>query len=159
VKIPDFLFVLINPIVRFLLKSPIHFFWSKSLLLITFTGRRSGKQFTTPVRFVISGEIVRCFTSSENQWWRNLRGGSNVVLRIEGREAPYHAVAVENDPAETEKWLVYYLAKFPQDAAYHDIRLNKDKSLDTTSLKKASRNAIVIVASPIEYYGPHSQII
>jgi len=72
-----------------------------------------------------------------------------VVLRIEGCEAPYHAVAVENDPAETEKWLVYYLAKFPQDAAYHDIKLNKDKSLDTASLEKASRNAIVIVASPI----------
>jgi len=149
VKIPEFLFVLINPIVGLLLKSPIHYFWSSSLLLITFTGRRSGKKFTTPVRFIRTGEIVRCFTSSENQWWRNLRGGSDVVLRIEGRETPYHAVAVENDPAEIEKWLVYYLARFPQDAAYHDIRLNKDKSLDTASLQRASKNAIVIEASPI----------
>ncbi len=72
-----------------------------------------------------------------------------MVLRIEGCETPYHAVAVENDPAEIEKWLVYYLARFPQDAAYHDIRLNKDKSLDTASLEKALKNAIVIEASPI----------
>ncbi len=148
-KIPEFLFILINPVVRILLKSPIHFFWSGSLMLLTFTGRKSGKRFTTPVRFIRTGETVRCFTSSENQWWRNLRGGSDVVLRIEGRDIPYHANVVENDPKEIEKWLVYYLASFPQDAAYHDIRLNKDKSLNSLDLERASSNAVVVEACPV----------
>lgn len=148
-KIPDFLFVFLNPIVRFLLKSPIHQFWSSSLLLITFEGRNSGKKFTTPVRYISIGETVRCFTLSQNQWWRNFRGGSDVSLRIKGSEKLYHAVAVENDPAEIEKWLVYYLAKYPQDAAYHDIRINMDKSLDKEGLERASKNAIVIEATPI----------
>ena len=117
-------------------------------MLITFTGRRSGRQFTTPVRYIRDGETVRCFTSAENQWWRNLRGGADVVLRIEGRDAPYHANAVDNDPDEVKKWLQYYLGLFPQDAAYHDIRIDKDKSLVPHDLEKASRSAIIVEAKP-----------
>jgi len=148
-KIPEPLFAIINPIMRLLLRSSIHFILSKSLMLITFTGRNSGHQFTTPVRYFRDGETVRCFTSAENQWWRNLRGGADVVLRIEGRDAPYHATAVENDPEEVKKRLRHYLGLFPQDAAYHDIRLNRDKSLVSEDLEKASRSAILVEAVPI----------
>jgi hypothetical protein len=118
-------------------------------MLITFAGRKSKRRFTTPVRYVRDGDIVRCFTSAQNQWWRNLRGGADVVLRIEGQDAPYHATAVDNDPVEVEKWLRYYLARFPQDAAYHDIRLNSDKSLVLEDLEKASWSAVVVEARPI----------
>ena len=148
-KIPEPLFAIINPIVRFLLKSRIHFLWSGSLMLITFTGRRSGRRFTTPVRYIRDGETVRCFTSAENQWWRNLRGGADVVLRIEGRDVPYHAKAVDNDPEEVKRWLEYYLGLFPQDAAYHDIRINRDKSLVSEDLEQSSRSAILIEAQPV----------
>lgn len=118
-------------------------------MLITFTGRKSGRQFTIPVRYLQVGETVRCFTSAESQWWRNLRGGADVVLRIEGRDAPYHATAVENDPEEVKKSLRHYLGMFPQDAAYHDVRLNRDKSLVSEDLEKASRSAILVEAKPI----------
>jgi hypothetical protein len=149
VKIPEPFFVIINPTMRFLLRSPLHFFWSRSLMLITFTGRKSGRQFTTPVRYVREGETVRCFTSAENQWWRNLRGGADVILRTQDRDAPFHAVVIENDPGEVKKQLLSYLSLFPQDAAYHDIRLNRDKSLVAEDLEAASRNAIVVEAHPI----------
>ena len=118
-------------------------------MLITFTGRNSGREFTTPVRYFRDGETVRSFTSAESQWWRNLRGGADVVLRIEGRDAPYHATAVQNDPEEIRKWLRHYLDLFPQDANYHDIRLNRDKSPVSEDLEKASRNAILVEAQPI----------
>jgi deazaflavin-dependent oxidoreductase (nitroreductase family) len=148
-KLPEPLFAIINPVVKLLLKSPLHFLSSRSLMLITFTGRKSGREFTTPVRYVRTEETVRCFTSSENQWWRNLRGGADVVLRTEGQNAPYHAVVIENNPEEVKQQLQHYLALFPQDAAYHDIRLNNDKSLVTADLEAAARNAIVVEAHPI----------
>jgi len=118
-------------------------------MLITFTGRKSGRRFTTPVRYVRDGETIRCFTSAENLWWRNLRGGANVVLRIGGQDASYQARTVEGDPVEVKKWLQYYLGLFPQDAAYHDIRVNSDKSLVAADLEKASRNAIMVEAKPV----------
>jgi len=148
-KIPEPLFAIINPIMRLLLRSPMHFVSSRSLMLITFTGRNSGRQFTIPVRYLQVGETVRCFTSADSQWWRNLRGRADVVLRIEGRDAPYHATAVENDPEEVKKSLRHYLGMFPQDAAYHDVRLNRDKSLVSEDLEKASRSAILVEAKPI----------
>lgn len=148
-KLPEPLFVIVNPIVRLLLRSPIHHFWSASLMLITFRGRNSQREFTTPVRYIRVGDTVRCFTSSENQWWRNMRGGAEVLLRIEGEEKRYRATAIENDPPHAREWLQYYLVRFPQDAAYHSIRLNPDKSLVTEDLREASRHAIVIEATPL----------
>jgi deazaflavin-dependent oxidoreductase (nitroreductase family) len=133
---------------RFLLRSPIHALWSGSLMLITFTGRKSGKQFTTPVRYIKKGDKVRCFTAAENQWWRNLRSGASVSLLIKGQSTDYQAQAVFDDPVDIKKQLVAYLGMFPQDAAYHDIRLNKDKSLDEQDLEHASRHAVVVEALP-----------
>jgi len=146
-KLPESLFAIINPVMRMLLSSPIHGLWSGSLMLITFTGRKSGRQFTTPVRYIKTGETIRCFTARENQWWRNLRSPAEVHLRIRGKTIRYEAQAVHEDAAEIRKWLVFYLGLFPQDAAYHDIRLNKDKSLLESDLERAVANAIVVEAN------------
>ena len=148
-KLPEPLFAIINPVMRFLLRSPAHGLLSDSLMLITFTGRKSGKQFTTPVRYIKTGDTVRCFTSSENQWWRNLRSGARVSLLIKGQISDYRAQAIFDDPDDIKKKLVSYLALFPQDAAYHDIRLNKDKSLDEQDLEKAASAAVVVEAVPV----------
>lgn len=113
-RLPEPLFLIINPMMRMLLRSPLHFVQSKSLMLITFKGRKSGRLFTTPVRYVRIGDKVRCFTSAENLWWRNLRGGAAVSLRIEGKEAPYWASSIESNPAATRDALTHYLTVFPR---------------------------------------------
>jgi deazaflavin-dependent oxidoreductase (nitroreductase family) len=148
VKLPEPLFAIINPVMGFLLRSPLHGLLSDSLMLITFTGRKSGRQFTTPVRYVKDGDTVRCFTSAENQWWRNLRAGARVSLLIKRQSIECDAQATFDNPAAIKEQLVAYLDLFPQDATYHDIRLNKDKSLNEQDLEQAAHNAIVIEAVP-----------
>jgi hypothetical protein len=147
-RLPEPLFLLINPMMRILLRSPLHFVQSKSLMLITFTGKKSGRHFTTPVRYVRIGDTVRCFTAPENLWWRNLRGGAAVSLRIEGKERPYWAT-IENDPTAVRDALTHYLGLFPQDAAYHGIRLNRDKSLVAGDLERVAHHAVVVQARPM----------
>ena len=147
-RLPEPLFLIINPMMRMLLRSPLHFLQSKSLMLITFTGRKSGRVFTTPVRYVRVADSVRCFTSAENRWWRNLRGGAAVSLRIEGKEAAYWAAPIENDPGAKREALRHYLALFPQDAAYHGIRLNPDRSPVSEDLERALHDAVVVEARP-----------
>lgn len=146
-RLPEPLFVLINPMMRLLLRSPLHGLVSGSLMLITFTGRRSGRRYTTPVRYIRRGDAIRCFSSSETRWWRNLRGGAEVTLRIRGRDATYHAVALHDDPAQLRAALEDYLAEFPQDAAYHDIRRSKN-GLDAGDLERAAREAVMVEAVP-----------
>ncbi len=146
-KLPEILFTVINPTMRIFLRSPFHPLLSRSLMLISFTGRRSGRRYTTPVRYIRIGTTVRCFTSSQNQWWKNLRGGADVVLRIEGVDKRYHAIAIADDPDMIKAALSDYLGLYPQDAAYHDIRLKKNGALVAADLERASHNAVVVEAT------------
>jgi hypothetical protein len=145
-KVPEIFFKIINPIMKFLLRSPFHGALSKSIMLITFTGRNSGRKFTTPVRYMQTDGTVRCFTAVENQWWRNLRGGAAVTLRVNGQDGSYSARAIHDDPVQIRKWLLFYLGLFPQDAAYHEIRVNKDKTLNEADLDRAVKKAILVEA-------------
>lgn len=148
-KIPEKLFVLINPIMRFLLRSPVHGLFSNSLMLITFKGRKSGRIFTTPVRYIRYEKSILCFSSSENTWWRNLVGGAEVKLNIKGSEERYLATAI-TESEETKKWLLYYLELFPEDAAYHNIRLDQNKQLNQQDLAISLKQAVLVRANSIK---------
>ena len=118
-------------------------------MLITFTGRKSQRKFTTPVRYVAVDGVIRCFTSQNNLWWRNLKGGAEVKLRVAGKEERYRAEAVFHEPERIKLALDHYLTLFPQDAAYHGIRLEKDKSLNQQDLARVATEAVVVEARPL----------
>ena len=117
-------------------------------MVITFRGRRSGKVFTTPVRFIQNEGVIRCFTSRKNQWWKNMRGGSDVELRIQGKERRFRASVIDDDPDKAREWLAFYLGLYPQDASYHDVAPNRDKSLNEHDLDLAAQWAVVLEAHP-----------
>lgn len=75
-----------NRIVRFLLHTPFHGLVSGSVMLITFTGRKSGKTYTTPVQYGREGDTVTFFSQKQRSWWKNLLGGAPVMLRLQGRD-------------------------------------------------------------------------
>ncbi len=143
-KIPEPLFFVINAIMRGLLRSPLHFVVSKSVLVITYTGRKSGRKLSTPVRYIRVEGRIRCLTSEHTQWWRNVQASPGVTLLIEGSSAPFHVEIQERDPELTAQKLRHMLGLFPQDATYQDIRLNADKSLNEEDLLAASHKAIVV---------------
>jgi deazaflavin-dependent oxidoreductase (nitroreductase family) len=143
-KIPEPLFVVVNVVVRLLLKSPLHFLMSNSVLLISYIGRKSGAVHSTPVRYIRSGSRLRCFTSEPVQWWRNVQANPSVSLVVQGKKNPYTAIVLERDPAQVQQLLSEFLSVYPQDAAYQEIRLNSDGSLNNDDLAKASHSAIVV---------------
>lgn len=80
---------LLNRFMGALLRSPFHGSASRSVMLITFTGRKSGRPYATPVSYHRDGERVIAFT--EASWWRNLVGGAPVALVI--KRTRYHGRA------------------------------------------------------------------
>ena len=78
----------LNPVVRALLRSPLHRVLSGRLALITVTGRRSGRRFTIPVGYRREDGHVRIAVGlpQRKRWWRNLRGGAAVTVRLAGTE-------------------------------------------------------------------------
>ncbi len=74
-----------NLFVKPLLRSPLHFLISGSVLLITFTGRKSGKVYSTPVQYRRTGDVVTFFTDKRRAWWKNLPG-AEVTVRLRGHD-------------------------------------------------------------------------
>ena len=64
----------VNAAMRFILRSPLHGMVSKTITLITFTGRKSGKTYSTPVSYSQKGSQVTIFTHGE--WYKNLAAGA-----------------------------------------------------------------------------------
>ena len=89
-----------NPLVIWLLRSPLHALMSDSVLLLTFEGRRSGRTYTTPVSHIRYGEDVILVAARDHSWWKNPRGGAPVRLRISGRNEEGVAEALEDAFAE-----------------------------------------------------------
>lgn len=90
-----------NRIVKFLLNTPFHGLVSGSLMLITFTGRKSGKIYTTPVQYGREGNTVTFFSQKQRSWWKNLLGGAPVNLRLQGRDVQGTAEALPDTDEAT----------------------------------------------------------
>jgi hypothetical protein len=83
---PVTIFRAANKVIRPLLASPLHNILSGRLMLLTYSGRKSGKQFTIPIGYFHwnDGEILSM--SSLRSWIVNLRDGRTVSLRIRRRQ-------------------------------------------------------------------------
>ncbi len=95
-----------------LLRSPLHFLVSHGLMLITVTGRKTGKQYTTAVAYVRDGPRVVFFSGRDLLWIKNLAGGAPVRLRLRGKDLPATAhpcPAADPDFARLFKKLYPYL--------------------------------------------------
>jgi hypothetical protein len=80
---PKAFYRVINPLMKALLRSPWHGWLSHAMLLLSFYGRKSGKRYTIPLAYVQHND--RIFVLTHSPWWKNLRGGAPVLMRLQGR--------------------------------------------------------------------------
>ena len=86
----------LNRITRPLLRSPAHSVLSDRLLLLTFTGRKTGRRYTIPMNYTERGDTIVLVPQAPERktWWRNLRGeGAPVRVRLRGEDRTGWAVA------------------------------------------------------------------
>ena len=84
-----------NPVVRAVLSSPLHPLLSRTLALITITGRRSRRRYTFPVGYHQDGDrvLINVGWPERKEWWRNLRDAGQVEMRIRGTRRRGQALA------------------------------------------------------------------
>jgi hypothetical protein len=73
---------------------------SRNVAIITYTGRRSGRTFSTPVAYRRSDDDLEIDANlpDAKTWWRNFLGESApLTVRLEGREHTGHAVAQRDE--------------------------------------------------------------
>lgn len=88
-----------NRLLGSILRSPLHLIASGGVMLITVTGRRSGRHYTLPVEYRRQGALVTVTSRRDRTWWRNLRGGAPVAVRIRGRDLAGSAEVIEDRSA------------------------------------------------------------
>jgi hypothetical protein len=87
---------LMNPLLRRVLRSPLHPVASRWTLLIVYVGRRSGRRFTLPVVYAPTERSLVVVTPRHaSNWWKNFRTpwDCTVWLRGEACEATGEVVS------------------------------------------------------------------
>ncbi len=105
-----------------MLRSPLHVFMG-SILLITVTGRKSGRAISTPVNYARDGDALLVTSKTDRTWWKNVRGGAKVTLLINGKTYQADANVVE-DRAAVERELLRFFRLVKRTIA--GIHLDKD---------------------------------
>ncbi len=137
-----------NPIVRMILNSSLHRWMSATLLLITYRGRKTGKEYTLPVQYVRDGECIYIVPGMPERktWWRNLRGGQPVRLRIAGKTVDAHAETIDaqSDPVLAARVLAQYFRRFPPSARQHNVPMSSDGAFAPADLARAAQSMVLV---------------
>ena len=111
-----------NDFMSWVLRSPLHGMLSNGMMLITVTGRKTGKKYTTPVGYYEEGGYLWIITSRDRTWWRNLHGGAEVGLFLK-RKPVIASAELELDENVVEVHMFEYLRHVPQAAKPMKIRM------------------------------------
>ena len=140
-----------NPVMRALLRSPFHRLLSGQILLLTYNGRRSGRQYTLPVGYLRDGDalLVVAQHSELKQWWRNLRDGAPVVVLVRGRWMPARPDVIEECTAvaaEVERLIVTLGAREASRRLYMSLDLAPPPTRE--QLAQALHGVVVVRITP-----------
>ncbi|MBX3015468.1 MAG: nitroreductase family deazaflavin-dependent oxidoreductase [Caldilineaceae bacterium] len=114
-----------NPLMKWLLRSPWHTVASQEVMLITFTGRKTGKRYTTPVNYVQDGEVLSVLSHARRTWWRNLRGGAPVTIVLRGKRIETIGTAYEK-AEDVEELFLQHLKMAPKYATIFSVEMDSE---------------------------------
>lgn len=132
-----------NSIMKWLLASPVHSLVSKSMMLITYKGRKSGKTYTTPVNYIRDHNKIYVTSLRERVWWRNLRDEEMVTVRLRGVDVRAVPQVVEDDEGVADLLAVCFRL-MPRLAKYYQVGLDGEGNPSTADLLETSKSKVVI---------------
>lgn len=115
-----------NDFMAWVLRSPFHGMLSNGMMLITITGRKTGRKFTTPVGYYHEGGYLWVITRRKGTWWKNLQGGAQVDLLMKRKPVRAFAEIEQDEPAVAAR-MPEYLEHIPMAAKRMEIRMEAGK--------------------------------
>jgi hypothetical protein len=132
-----------NPMMTLLLKSPLHGVISRGVMLVTVTGRESGKSISTPTNYLRAGDTLWVISWRTRRWWKNLRGGANVRVLLAGRSVEGRGQVIEEQKVVAQSLFEYY-RKVPQLAKYVQIGLDAAGAPVWPDCEHAAQKMVVV---------------
>lgn len=133
-----------NAMVSALLRTPLlHRVISSQLLLLTFTGRKSGKRYTTPVGYMREGQTVTILTKWFRGWWRNFRESAPVEVLAAGKTYAGTAKAI-TDEAAIIPIFANMLKKYPYQAGIYGVRMISPNEPDMDDVRQIASKLVAL---------------
>ena len=125
-----------NDFVKFFLRTPLRVFLGNTML-VTVMGRKTGTEYTLPVGYYRDNDVLWVLSSRDRTWWRNVQGGANIKLLLNGKDMSAFADVVLDENA-VEQLLVDHVLRNPVSARSLDVRMQKNvpNGDDVTRLAK-----------------------
>jgi deazaflavin-dependent oxidoreductase (nitroreductase family) len=142
----DRFFSRLNPLISLVLRTPLHWLLSPGVMLITVTGRRSGRRYTIPVGYQRYDETLTVMVSEapRKTWWRNYREPGLAEILLRGRNLPARAEVVAPGSEEFRSRCQRTLERMPWLGRVFGIEYDRSRGLDDDQVKQlAEHNAVV----------------
>jgi deazaflavin-dependent oxidoreductase (nitroreductase family) len=134
----------LNALMKLMLHTPVVQGWiGETIALITFTGRRTGMSYTTPVTYYREGDTVIVITKKPRNWWRNLLEHPEVELRLKGRTFEGHARASVGSEAELPV-LLKFLENRPFDAKAYGVTITPEGVVNRNEARRVLMQVVLI---------------
>ncbi|HEX2141180.1 MAG TPA: nitroreductase/quinone reductase family protein [Candidatus Limnocylindria bacterium] len=124
-----------------ILRSPLHPVLSGKYTIIEFTGRKSGRKYSTPVAYVKEGE--RILMTTDSPWWRNMSGGAPVKVWVGGRRREGTATAV-TDPERSAAILRMLVDAIPSYAGPAELAREGGRVSDAEIARAVAEGRVAI---------------
>jgi len=134
-----------NPFIKALLRSPLHGQMSGSVAILHFRGRKSGREFETPLSYVREDGTVFLLSAQTTVWWKNLREeGTPVTLEIAGESLNGKTKLWEGDSEALRARVHRYISALPRDAKFYAIDLDANQNPVEESLAKVAPDLVFV---------------
>jgi F420H(2)-dependent quinone reductase len=135
----------LNPVMRGLLRSPLHGITSHNIGIVHFTGRKSGRRLNTPLSYTREGNIVRLLSNQSTRWWLNFRGeGVKVEMEIARKRHAGIATLLEGDSDALREGVRGFIRALPRDAKVYGLELDSNGEVVEESLAAIAEQLILV---------------
>jgi hypothetical protein len=141
------LFRFMNPVMRRLLKSPVHRLLSGQLMLLEYTGRVSGQTYAIPIAYFAwdSGSVL---SISGSRWWKNLRDGRRVPLLVRGVRHTAVPAVIESADSRADLFAEFVRRYGPKVAGRLEAGLPSGRHPTPDELRSAAATKMLIRFDP-----------
>ncbi|MCE1253625.1 MAG: hypothetical protein LWX83_08775 [Anaerolineae bacterium] len=136
-----------NHIVSYILRSPFHAAFSGNTMLVSWTGSKSGKTYSTPVNYIVNENVLITTSLQRRTWWRSLRSGKPVTLYFRGKR-----ISATGQVLEGEESLIPALQNIfklmPAYARYFNVSMNENNEPVIEDLRREAQKRVIIYFTP-----------
>lgn len=132
-----------NRFMSWLLNSPFHGLISGSILLIIYTGRRSGKEFSAPLNYVRDGNTLWLTSVRDRTWWRNFREEWPIRVLLQRKEVEGMGEAITKQDTLNDAFHNFFRLS-PPSARFFKVNLEDDGTPNQEDLDRIVAERVLV---------------